>query len=132
MSETFYWENEVRNNEVDLQGIVNNSNYFVYMAHARHSQLKGLGVDFAKYHEEGYDLVLCSSHIEYKAPLVSGDWFVCSSKVELMGKIRFKFTQEVRRKSDDKLMATGEYIATCITSNGRPKIPQSLKDALGI
>ena len=32
-------EFEVRDNEIDIQGVVNNANYFIYMAHARHKFL---------------------------------------------------------------------------------------------
>ncbi|MBV8803209.1 MAG: acyl-CoA thioesterase, partial [Gammaproteobacteria bacterium] len=42
----------VRDNEIDMQGIVNNANYFIYFAHARHTFLKEIGVSFAKMTEE--------------------------------------------------------------------------------
>lgn len=133
MNDVFKWEDEVRDNEVDLQGIVNNANYFVYMAHARHKHLKQLGIDFAEFHKEGYNLLLYQTNMTFKSSLTSGEFFVVTSKLEAQGKIRFKFIQEVIGKKDQKVVATAENIATCIcTKTGRPEFPKLLKEILGI
>ena len=39
MSTLFRVDFEVRDNELDIQGIVNNSNYMIYLAHARHKYI---------------------------------------------------------------------------------------------
>ena len=38
--ELYKLEFEVRDNEVDMQGVVSNGNYYIYFAHARHKFLK--------------------------------------------------------------------------------------------
>ena len=65
----------------DLQGIVNNAVYLNYLEHARHRQLKSLGIDFAALHERGCDLVVTRSEIDYESPLRSGDRFVVRSRM---------------------------------------------------
>lgn len=72
----YIWESEVRDNEIDVQGIVNNANYFIYMQHARHKHLKSLGLNFEQMHRDGFDLVLVHTEITFKAPLKSGDEFI--------------------------------------------------------
>jgi len=135
MSDTkiFQWEDTVRDNETDLQGIVNNANYFIFMAHARHQHLKALGVDFAEYHNRGYNLVLVKTEMEFKDSLKSGDEYIVTSKIEAQGKIRILFLQEVIRKSDNKVVTKAVNTATCLSiKKGRPEIPDDLKQQLGI
>jgi len=130
---TFVYENEVRDSELDFQGIVNNANYFVYMEHARHKHLQSLGIDFVKMHEQGFDLVLVRTEIDFKAPLKSGDEFIVTSKLEGQGRIRFVFLQEVVRKSDKRIMATAKNIGTCIlVATGRPVVSKELKSILRV
>jgi acyl-CoA thioester hydrolase len=58
---------KVRDYELDMQGIVNNSVYFNYLEHARHEYLITKGVDVAALAKEGINLVLVRSEIDYKA-----------------------------------------------------------------
>ena len=63
-------ELEVRDNEIDIQGVVNNANYFIYMAHARHKFLKEvLDIDFIEMAKSNMNLFLINSNIEFKKPL---------------------------------------------------------------
>ncbi|HPF94909.1 MAG TPA: acyl-CoA thioesterase, partial [Tenuifilaceae bacterium] len=71
----------VRDYECDLQGIVNNAVYLNYLEHARHTFLLKMGIDFAKLHTEGVDLVVSRIEIDYKQSLSSGDEFVVSSSM---------------------------------------------------
>ena len=131
-TQIFVHEDEVRDNEVDIQGIVNNANYFIYMAHARHKHLKQLGVDFSEFHRSGYDFLLVRSEIDFKSSLRDGDQYLVTSKIEPLGRIRIVFAQEVIRKADNKIVATAQNIGTCVaTATGRPCFPDSLKKAFG-
>jgi acyl-CoA thioester hydrolase len=128
IEDIYAWEDEVRDNETDLQGIVNNSNYFVYMAHTRHKHLKMLGVDFAEVAQRGYNLVLVHTDISFKDSLRSGDRFSVTSKIETKGKVRVAFLQKVIRRSDQKIVAEATNTATCIhVQTGRPRFPEEIK-----
>lgn len=127
----FVWEGEVRDNETDFQGIVNNANYFIYMAHARHKHLQSLGIDIGAMHLRGLDLVLVRTEIDFKDSLRGGDEFMVTSKLEAMGRIRFLFVQQVIRKNDQKIMVDAKNIGVGIDrSSGRPKVPGELKSIL--
>lgn len=129
----FSIEDEVRDSELDMQGIVNNANYFIFFAHARHKHLKSLGIDFARTHEEGHDLVLAEATIKFRSPLKSGDKYIVTSKLLPQGKIRAIMEQEVIRKSDSKVCAAGTFTVTSLSvKTGRPEFPVSLKTLLGI
>ncbi len=123
---THIWEAEVRDYEVDLQGIVNNSVYFNYYEHARHIYIKTLGIDFYEWHLKGYELVLIHSDVSYKGSLKSGDSFCVTTNLSLISRLKFAFNQQITRKSDNKLINVAINTATCINKNGRPEIPEEL------
>ena len=122
---------EVRDNELDAQGVVNNANYFIYMAHARHQYAKKLGLDFVEMANNGQNLFLISSNIEFKQSLKSNDFFMVTSEVVLEGKIKFAFKQQII-KNDDTIIVNGYNICVCIdeTNRRRPYIPQQILDNL--
>ncbi|HJO96074.1 MAG TPA: thioesterase family protein [Victivallales bacterium] len=133
INEQYIYEDEVRDNETDLQGIVNNSNYFIYMAHTRHKHIKNLGLDFADLHNKGYNLVVSEANIKYKSPLTAGDKYLVTCKLKPAGKIRLIFEQEVIRKSDNRKCALGTITATCLsTATGRPKFPDEIIELLNM
>ena len=51
----FEYEMEVRDYELDFQGVVNNSNYQHYLEHARHQFLKTRGGSMSALHDAGVD-----------------------------------------------------------------------------
>ena len=89
INKSYSLKSEVRDSELDLQGIVNNGNYFVYMEHTRHKHLKSLGLDFKELHDQGYDLVLSEMQMKFKASLTSGDVFITSSQMEKKEELGF-------------------------------------------
>jgi len=122
-------ELEVRDNEIDMQGIVSNTVYPIYFMHARHKFLKDLGVSFAEMTEKKQYLILTSTNIEFKKPLKSEDKLYVTCKVILEGKIKMGFEQEIRRLPDDMLMASSYNVGVCIDGNNRnkPYIPEIIQ-----
>jgi len=109
----------VRDYECDLQGIVNNAVYLNYLEHARHTFLLKKGIDFAKLHTQGVDLVVSRIEIDYKQSLTSGDELVVSSSMHKEGHLRVVFNQSIHRAADGKLVVQAKVIGVGI-KNGRP------------
>ena len=118
----------VRDYELDLQGIVNNSVYQNYLEHARHEYLLSKNIDFAALHEQGIDLVVSRVEIDYKTPLKSRDKFVVKLNTEKEGLLRIVFNQWIECLSDNKVIVIGKITGVCL-KNGRPVKPE---DATGI
>lgn len=110
---------EVRDYELDFQGIVNNSVYLNYLEHTRHEFLKQAGVNLPALHQEGLDPVLIHADLYYKNSLKSTDRFVCRLNVKKEG-IRFVFYQDIYRLPDEKLMIKAK-IETVILMKGVPE-----------
>lgn len=64
---------QVRDYEVDAEGIVNNAEYLHYMEHTRHEFCKQAGYSFRRMQEEGLSPVVTKIEIEYKRSLGLGD-----------------------------------------------------------
>ncbi len=117
---------KVRDYELDMQGIVNNSVYFNYLEHARHEFLLAKGVDFAALARDNINLVVIRSELDYKASLTSGDRFQVTVQFEQISKLKFGFRQQVIRSDDQKLMVDALVIGAAINAQGRPFVPDAL------
>ncbi|MGB0733359.1 MAG: acyl-CoA thioesterase [Pontibacterium sp.] len=117
---TFRIEMQVRDYELDMQGIVNNGVYFNYLEHARHEFLHANHVDFAALAKQGINLVVLRSEIDYKASLQSGDKFAVEVSLEQLSKVKFGFHQKVIRLSDDKVCVQALVTGTALNERGRP------------
>lgn len=122
MSNTVFKEYfEVRDNEVDIQGIVSNVNYMIYLGHARHKYIQTLGIDFNDYAKRGHNFVVVECTQQFKKPLKPNDLFyVTCSLVQTDSPIRFSFEQEVRLKNSDELILKAHFITACINTQPRP------------
>ena len=128
--QNFDLELEVRDYECDLQGIVNNAIYLNYLEHARHQLLRNIGVDFAKLHEGGCDLVVTRAELDYEQPLRSGDRFVVRSVLKRQRRIRFVFEQEILKFPKMERVLQGIIIGTGVI-NGKIGLPSELLELLG-
>ena len=122
----FRIEMAVRDYELDMQGIVNNSVYQQYLEHARHEYLKSLGVDFKAYADRGINLVVIRAELDYRQPLTSGDHFWVGVRLERESAARFAFYQDIYRLGDDRPVLQGKVIGTALNERGRPRIPEEL------
>jgi acyl-CoA thioester hydrolase len=122
----------VRDYELDMEGVVNNSVYMNYLEHARHKFLLSMGVDFADYAEKGVFLIVAKAVLEYKTSLRSGDDFWVGINLLPHSKVRMVFQQDIYRCSDDKLVLKAEITGTGISETGRPKLPEDILEKLGV
>ncbi len=122
---------KVRDYELDLQGIVNNSVYMNYLEHARHEFLNDAGVNFHQLHLDGYDAVVIRAELDYKKSLSSGDEFAVRTSVRREGRLKIVFHQQIKRLRDDALMIDAQIFAACIHNN-RPVEPLLILEKLGL
>jgi acyl-CoA thioester hydrolase len=119
---------KVRDYELDLQGIVNNSNYQKYLEHARHEFLLSQGVSFSDLHDDGNDLVVVRVEMDFKQALKSQDEFTVTVSPRLKG-IKIAFDQEIIRKSDNKVVLKAVVYGVSV-KNGRPSRPDEVFDII--
>ena len=125
MEAIYELEFSVRDYELDLQGIVNNSVYQNYLEHARHEFLLTKNIDFAALHSDGIDLVVSHVEIDYKNPLKSGDRFIVKLNIQKEGLLRIVFNQWIERIHDKKIIVDAKITGVCL-KNGRPVKPEDV------
>lgn len=125
----FSIEMEVRDYEVDSQGIVNNAIYLHYLEHTRHEFCSSAGMSFRELQEHGVDPVLRRVEIDYLNPLRLSDRFISSLTLRRDGP-RFVFAQNIYRRPDMAHVVRAECTIVCL-ENGRLTRGDILADAFG-
>ena len=127
MQYQFKYSDKVRDYECDIQGVVNNSVYQNYLEHARHEYLLDLGVDFASLANEGINLVVVRSEIDYKKSLVPGDRYWVGINLQKQSKLKFEFLQDIYKEGDESPSLVAKVIGVAINERGRPCVIDMLE-----
>ena len=131
MSDVFSIEVGVRDYELDMQGILNNSVYMNYLEHARHEFLHSVGIDFAEYARKGINLVVIRAEMDYKSSLVSADKCRIEVSVQQESKVKFAFIQKIIKLPKDdsdkeKVVMNAKIIGAALNQRGRPEVIEDL------
>ena len=94
---------DVRDYELDAEGIVNNANYLHYLEHTRHKFCTEAGMSFSRMREIGIDPVLARVQIDYMTPLRSGDSMRSCLSMSRRGP-RFVFHQDIYKSNGDQVV----------------------------
>lgn len=112
---------EVRDYECDMQGIVNNANYFHYLEHSRHEFLNKNAIDLKKAHDDGFDFVVSNIEAKFHKPLKPRDCFEVSLRFRKEGRLRYIFEQEIWKISGntnslkkEELILTAKVTCACV------------------
>jgi acyl-CoA thioester hydrolase len=114
----FTLEIEVRDYELDSEGIVNNAVYLHYLVHTRHAFVKQEGIPFGSLTSEGLVPVVRRMTIDYHTPLRSGDVMLSRLWIEREG-ARFIFYQDIFKKHSGELVVSAAVTIVCMERNGR-------------
>jgi acyl-CoA thioester hydrolase len=113
---TFTLKMQVRDYELDYQGIVNNANYLHYLEHTRHEFCRQAGLTFAGMHERGIDPVLASVKIDYRHPLRSDETFISCLNIQRRGP-KFIFQQDLYKEDGTPVLMA--QVAVACVENGQ-------------
>lgn len=91
---TFRLPLQVRDYEVDAEGIVNNAEYLHYMEHTRHEFCKQAGYSFRQMQAEGLSPVVTKIEIEYRKSLGLGDEMLSCLNISRRGPL-YIFQQDI-------------------------------------
>lgn len=97
-------EMEVRDNECDIQGVVNNGQYQNFMTHARHKFIKAEGIDFNDLFEQGKLAMVSRVEIDYLGPLFPNDLFTVKIALERKKSTRLIFLQDIFKKDGTQVI----------------------------
>lgn len=118
--------------DTDAGGVVYYVNYLKFMERARTERLRHLGFAQSTLAESGTLFVVHSSSARYLAPARLDDELEVSAEVTELRRASLKFEQQVRRKSDQRVLCQGEFVIACVHADSfKPRsIPSTLIEAL--
>lgn len=123
-----FWCSEIRDYEIDFQGIVNNAHYLEYLDHARNLYLKKINTDVVKFAEKNFNIVLVETHLKYRRSLKSGDRYTVHTQVSKPSKVRFLFKQAIYLEGTKSLILEAESTVCCVEAKtGKICVPAELE-----
>lgn len=122
----FSCELEVRDYELDSEGIVNNARYLHYLEHTRHLFCRDAGISFSELCARGIITVVRRIEIDYISPLRADERFESSLWLERKG-ARFIFHQHLKRIGDGQTVVKADVTVVGI-ENGRLSRGDELAD----
>lgn len=107
---------DVRDYELDSEGIVNNANYLHYLELTRHEFCKTTGMSFDEMRRQGIIPVLSRVEIDYVTSLVSGDRMTSCLNISRKGP-RFIFHQDIYNQRGETVVKA--VVSVVSLENGR-------------
>jgi acyl-CoA thioester hydrolase len=119
----------VRYAETDQMGMVYHGNYFVWFEVGRVELIRALGIEYKRMEiEDDCHIVVADAHCRYQLPARYDDVLRVRTRIADSRNRVVKFSYELLRDSDMKVLATGETTHIICGSNGRPKlVPQKYR-----
>ena len=127
---SFATEIRVRFAETDAQGIVHNSNYFIWFEVARVAHLERYAGGYNRLRELGIEAVVLETHVRYLEPARFDDVLQVHARCLDVRGARFRYEYAIER--DGTVLADGWTAhATVDATTMRPtRVPEWLRDAI--
>ncbi|HEV2613609.1 MAG TPA: acyl-CoA thioesterase [Gammaproteobacteria bacterium] len=112
---------EVRDYEVDFQGIVNNAVYMNFLDHARSKYLESLGFDIVKIAQEGINIVLFETTLKFKRSLRFRDEYHIKTNLIRLSRFKLYMPQEIINTQTNTLCVEASNYLCCVNAQtGKP------------
>jgi len=113
----------VRYAETDQMGVVYHANYLVWFEVGRVELIRALGIEYKRMEkEDDCHIVVADAHCRYQQSAKYDEVLRIRTRIAESRNRIIKFSYEVFRDADAKLLATGETTHIICGSNGRPKL----------
>jgi acyl-CoA thioester hydrolase len=121
----------VRYAETDNMGVVYHSNFFVYFEIGRTDYFRQLGFAYKQLEKENVFMPVTDCACRFILPAYYDDELGIHTGLEMMSRLKLKFTYRVIRQSDNKLIAEGFTLHVPVNRAGVPcRIPNQYLEAL--
>ena len=93
--------------DTDQMGVVYYGNYLALFERARNELMRACGYTYKKCEAEGFMLPVVHAEVDYRAPARYDDLLEIAAWVQLQKGVRIEIACEVRRKGEEKVLASG-------------------------
>jgi acyl-CoA thioester hydrolase len=123
------WLSEVRDYEVDFQGIVNNAVYMNYLAQARAKYLEQMGFDVVKIAQDGINIVLFETTLKFKHSLRFRDEYCVKTTLTRISRFKLAMTQEIMNtKTNTVCVEATNYLCCVDAKTGKPCLHEAFEN----
>lgn len=123
------WSSEVRDYEVDFQGIVNNASYMNFLDQARSKYLENLGFDIVTIAQQGINIVLYESCLKFKHSLRFRDEYSVKTKLFRTSRFKLLMIQSITNIKTGIICVEAENYLCCVdTKTGKPCMHQAFEN----
>ncbi len=113
----------VRYAETDQMGVVYHANFLIWFEVGRVELMRALGVEYKKMEaEDDCHIVVVDVHCRYHHSALYDEELRIRTRIAESRNRVVKFSYEVIRDADGKVLANGETTHVICGSNGRPKL----------
>ncbi|GAA4086878.1 acyl-CoA thioesterase [Mucilaginibacter panaciglaebae] len=124
---TFETEYRVRPDDIDMYRHVHNSKYFDYVQAARYDQMERCyGMSIEQFLNDGYGWLVRGVFLDYKRPLLLGDYFVVTTGIESIDKKVCRVKFNIKNKASNKICCDGwfDFVMITLADGKASKIPE--------
>jgi acyl-CoA thioester hydrolase/thioesterase-3 len=120
----FESELQVRPDDLDMYAHVHGSRYIDYVLAARLDQMERCyGMGMAKFAELGLAWFIRTAHLDYKRPLLMGEWFIVRTWIEEMYTAGVRVGFELLKREKRKLACDGWFHYTLVSAKTGRAVP---------
>jgi len=113
----------VRYAETDQMGVVYHANYLIWFEVGRVELIRALGIEYKRMEtEDDCHIVVADAHCRYHLSAEYDDVLRIRTRIAEARNRIIKFSYEVIRDADGRVLANGETTHVICGSNGRPKM----------
>jgi acyl-CoA thioester hydrolase len=113
----------VRYAETDQMGVVYHANYLIWFEVGRVELIRALGIEYKRMEiEDDCHIVVADAHCRYHDSALYDEVLRIRTRISESRNRIIKFSYEVIRDADGKVLANGETMHVICGSNGRPKL----------
>jgi acyl-CoA thioester hydrolase len=120
----------VRYAETDQMGVAHHASYLIYLEEARTRMMEAWGCSYAECERAGVGLPVRRLEVRYRASALYDDEIRVLTSVKGLRAASVTFDYELRRASDDALLATAWTELACVDLNSAERKVTPLPDTL--
>jgi acyl-CoA thioester hydrolase len=125
------YENKVRFEETDAQGIVFYGNYVTYQDEAFTEYLDAIGFGYEGFESRDWDVHVVNVELDYRGSAQFRDVLVNAVRVGAINESSITFEYECRRQADDEVLAEGTVTHVAVGEDGKAtRVPDEFRDAV--
>ncbi|MYA96115.1 MAG: acyl-CoA thioesterase [Nitrospinae bacterium] len=125
-------EMRVRFGETDLQGVVFNANYLLYVDTAQMDYLRTIGVPYFDMLERGYDIVIVDASLQFLAPARFDEVLEVYARIYEIGNSSIKMDYEIYEAESGRFVARAQtaYVIVGKDSQKPVRVPPYIRRAV--